>query len=472
MQQTRPGAGGGRGQRLALEPERGDGGQEPADRLPLVGPAGDVLQQPDEVQRLLHGRARLAQVGFYELGGHQHLGALGEGLADVVQRQQPAGRGGQAHGQGAQDLDLAAAVGRAQPPARGQLGEDALAERLAHAIEVRAGEPAAQPLGGAGEGRDQPRDIGVGAADHLDGLGGREPGQGSQMRAEVEVGAQQLAQADARTQDLAQRLLDDLQGQVAGRAGDRRRISEVEQTADLLAPVLRRPDVDGDAGAQVIEALRLVGQTLAGGGEVGGGELGEQALPGVPHHAVDGALDQALESTDDLVDADAGGLRLGDGDLLHRVLELDARGLELLDQVGPVQELEGRGPLAVQPVLQQPADAVAGMDGVEVGGADAQGRLLHLLDLALRLVGQALGEDGHRAEFAAVGIQSLLGDAHGAEPPAVEQLLRRLERALAILGRGLEVERAAAGAPREHLEMDPIVVHEPPILREKRSRPI
>jgi hypothetical protein len=69
------------------------------------------------------------------------------------------------------------------------------------------------------------------------------------------------------------------------------------------------------------------------------------------------------------VDRHAPGLGLGNGDLLQGVLQVGAGRFQLLDQVGTVQQLEGRGVVTRQPAFQQPADAVAGVGGVEVGRA-------------------------------------------------------------------------------------------------------
>ncbi len=177
-----------------------------------------------------------------------------------------------------------------------------------------------------------------------------------------------------------------------------------------------------------------------------------------------------MEAADDLVHADAGGLGLGHGDLLHGVLQFDARGFQFLDQVGPVQQLEGRGALAVQPFLKQAADALARMHGVEVGRAGAQRPLLHHIGFALGLFGDALGQDGDRVVLAGLRIQRLLGHPHRGEPAALEQFLGRLDRALAKLGGGFEIERRTAGTPREDFEMDAVVVHQRSVPRCEQIR--
>jgi hypothetical protein len=61
------------------------------------------------------------------------------------------------------------------------------------------------------------------------------------------------------------------------------------------------------------------------------------------------------------VHRDAASLGFRDGDLLHRVLDLDARGVQFLHEVRPVQQLEGGDALALQPAVQQPPDPLTGM---------------------------------------------------------------------------------------------------------------
>ncbi len=151
-----------------------------------------------------------------------------------------------------------------------------------------------------------------------------------------------------------------------------------------------------------------------------------------------------MQTADDLVNAGAGGLGLGDGDLLHRVLQLHPGGFQLLDQVGPVEQLERRDALAAQPVLQQPSDALARVDGIEVSRAGAERGGLHRIRLALGLLLGALGQDGDRDEFPGLQVHGLLGDSHRCETPALDQLVGRLDRALAIFGGAFEIERCAA----------------------------
>jgi hypothetical protein len=113
------------------------------------------------------------------------------------------------------------------------------------------------------------------------------------------------------------------------------------------------------------------------------------------------------------MDRDAAVLGLGDGDLLQGVLQVGAGGFQLLHQVGPVQELEGGGAVALQPAFQQPADAVAGVNGIEVLGRDAEGLdvLADLLDRRLDRLAHI--EDHGAAEGAGFGVKRLLADPGG-----------------------------------------------------------
>ncbi len=169
----------------------------------------------------------------------------------------------------------------------------------------------------------------------------------------------------------------------------------------------------GDGGAQQVHPLRLGAKTRAKGGEALLAKVRQEPLAPVRQHPVDGALDQLLEVADHLVHADAAALRLRHRDFLDGVLQLHARGVELLDEVRTVQQLEGGGAVAGEPGLEQPPDPVARMDGVEIGGADAGGAgVLHrgLALLGLRL---ALAEDGDGLVAAGFRVADLLGHLHG-----------------------------------------------------------
>ncbi len=200
-------------------------------------------------------------------------------------------------------------------------------------------------------------------------------------------------------------------------------------------------------------ALGLAGQAAAEGGEAlrRGGR--QDALPAVGQDPFDGAVDQLLETAHHLVHAEAASLGLGHGDLLHRVLQLHARGFEPFDQVRPMQELEGRGGVAAQPAFQEAANAVAGMDVVEIGGTDAGRAAILDRDLALGLLGGALVEDGDAGELAGLGIHRLLGHLHRDEARREQHLLGGQKGVLAVFGRQLQAEACAIGAPGEHFEM-------------------
>jgi hypothetical protein len=165
-----------------------------------------------------------------------------------------------------------------------------------------------------------------------------------------------------------------------------------------------------------------------------------------------------LEGADKFVDRHAPGLGLGDGDLLQGVLQVGAGGFQLLDQVGTVQQLERRGVVAVQPALKQPADAVAGVGGVEVGGLDAERIqvLLHLLGLAA--VDLALGEDRDRLVFAGLGVEGFLADPHGDRPALLQGLLGGGQGVGADFCRHVERPLRADLAAHEQLVMD-LVAH-------------
>ncbi len=375
--------------------------------------------------------------------------------------QRTARSGGQGHRQRSQQVDLAPRIARPQPLQHRQLLQHPLADRQPDVLEPGIVEPARQPLGGAGQRRDQPGDVGVDPGQRGDRVGGRQPGQGGQSAAEVEVDAQQVGQTHPRAEDLAQRLFQHLEGQGARRPRGRGGVGEVEEQPHLVAPAARRADVRGHGGPEVIAALRIAGQAAAGVGEVLLGQVGEIALLAVGQHTVDRPLDQLLEVADDLMDADAAGLGFRHGDLLHRVLQLDARGLQLLDQVGPVQQFERRRPVADQPAFQQPADHFPGMDVVEVGGADAGRPAVLHRRLALGDLHLALGQDADALVLARVGVAGLLGDLDADVLAALQHLLGGGQRLRTVFRRQFEPESGSAGAPCEHLEVYLRMIHVP-----------
>lgn len=72
------------------------------------------------------------------------------------------------------------------------------------------------------------------------------------------------------------------------------------------------------------------------------------------------------------MDAGASCKRQRHGDLLEGVLQVAAGSLELADEVGTMQQLEGGRLVGGQPGFQDPADLLARHGGVEIGGAGAK----------------------------------------------------------------------------------------------------
>ncbi len=451
----------GRGVEFGVELQRGDRRQQPAAGLALVLRTGDVFHQPQQVLRLLQRGPLGRQIGADELAGDQHLGAVDEGFPHLFQGQELARRGGQRHGQGAHDVDLAARVGRTQPPRGAEFGQDALGQRQPHALEGGRFQPPRQPLGRAAQGRDEADDAGVVPGQEFERLGRGQPRQRRQIAAEVEFAAEKVVEAHAGPQDLAQRLFEDKEGEASPRPLGRGRVGQIEQQVDLLGPGLGRGDEVGDARADKILTLWIAAEPLAGGGEVFLGQIGEAALALIGQHPVDGALDHRLEAADHFVDADAARLGLRHGDLLNGVLQVVARRLQLLDQVGAVQQLPRSRSLAHQPVLEQAADPVAGVDVVEVLRADAQRAAVLELDLRLGTLLGPLVEDRNRLVLAVFGVERLLADLHRGELAAFQHLLGGLDGLVAIFHRELQGEGAARPSC-EDLEMYLLLVHDPP----------
>ena len=325
---------------------------------------------------------------------------------------------------------------------------------------MRSVQPVGQPGGRALQRRHHPRHRRLDADQQLDLLGGGQPGHGRQRLAQVHLrSAQQVGQPGPRAQDLGQGLPEHLEGQGPRRRRLRGGVGEVEQAVDLLAPAVAARQGGGDACAQQVDPVGLLGQAFGGLGEAVAVDVGQLALAGVAQHPLDGRLDQPLEGADHLVDADAALLGLGDGDLLDGVLQLHARGVEPLDEVGPVQQLERRGLLAGQPGIQQAADALAGVDAVEVRRGHAQGLLVVARLLGLDLVDRAQGEDDQAAELARFLVQRLLGHPHADGAALGQHVLGLLDGVGAVLGRDLQRPAGVGLAPREHLVMHLGLVH-------------
>jgi len=205
--------------------------------------------------------------------------------------------------------------------------------------------------------------------------------------------------------------------------------------------------------AQQIVPLAGVHQLLGHGGEGLGIDLGQDPGLGVLQHPVDGRLGQTVERAHDLVHADASRLGLGDGHLLDGVLQVHAGGVQLLHQFNSVQQLERRGLLARQPALQEPADHLPRVQGVEVLRADAERLdiLAHLLRLGL--LGRALGEDGDGLELAGLLVESFLGHLHRDRAALGQHLLGGLQGAGAVFRSELQSPGRAVLAARHDLEM-------------------
>ena len=267
---------------------------------------------------------------------------------------------------------------------------------------------------------------------------GGQTGHGRQPHAQLQVLAEQALEARRGAEDFGQGLFDGLQGQAPGRTGDRRGVGQVEQAGDLVGPVPGRRDGGRHAGAQQIGALGLAGDPFGGGGEAFLVHVGQAATTGVAQQALDRPAHQGLEGAHDLMHAQPAGLGLGHGDLLNGVLQFDAGGFQLLDQVGPVQQFEGRRLLAHQPAVQQPADPLTGVDGIEVLRGHAERIVPLRLLLGLDVVRQAEGLDVDAAILVGLEIHRLLGDAGGRHPALGDQLLGHGQGLGAVLRRHLQ----------------------------------
>ena len=177
------------------------------------------------------------------------------------------------------------------------------------------------------------------------------------------------------------------------------------------------------------------------------------SLP-VRRRYVDGPFGQLLERTDDLVDADPPGLGLGYGDLLDGVLQLDAGCFQLLDEIGPVQEFERRRPLSGQPVVQQPADPLTGVTGIEVGRTDTERGVVFGRLLLLGPLGRTLVQDRDGGELAGLLVKDFLAHPDRGDAALRELLLGGSQRARTILGRHVQGPSGPGLASHEDLVVD------------------
>ena len=121
-------------------------------------------------------------------------------------------------------------------------------------------------------------------------------------------------------------------------------------------------------------------------------------------------------------------LGLGNGDFLHRVLQIRAAGFQLLGQIGAVQQLEGGGLVAPKPTFEQTRDPLAGVHAIKVLRRHAGRAGVLRRGLGAALFGRALGQDRHRTIIARVRVTRLLGHAHRPIRGRNQELLGELQR--------------------------------------------
>ena len=152
------------------------------------------------------------------------------------------------------------------------------------------------------------------------------------------------------------------------------------------------------------------------------------------------------------------GLRLGNGDLLHGVLQIGAGRFQLFRKIRAVQQFERRGLVAAEPAFQEAHDPLTGVHAVEVGGGDAGRTRAFQRGLALTGPGDALVENGDAGIFAGVLVKDLLADPHGAVA-RFQQLLRIGHRPGAVLRRHFQRQRPVLVTAREDLEVNLTAAH-------------
>lgn len=342
----------------------------------------------------------------------------------------------QGHGQGAQDVDLSRRIGRAQParphqfaqnhPGQG-CGQDRIFPRL---------QPRAQPGRRSLQRGHQKGDARIAADQHLDLVRGHHAHDGGQAAALVQGRAQNLRQPGPHAQKLAQDLFDRDHDHGPGRPRRRGPVGQVHQPFQTRARALRPHQGPGDDPAHDEGPVRNAGQPFGHIGQRAMGQVGKGVPAPGRHDPFHRLFGQFLIVTDQFVRGLAGVLALGNGDLLDRVLDLDAGRLQQFDQVRPVQQLKGGDAIAHQPILQHPADQVARMGRIEVVRSDAVGAFVVRGNQPLPgRLGRASGQDGDAVELHGLAIQGFLGHPDGHRLFLAQDFLGRVDGVLALFGR-------------------------------------
>ena len=207
----------------------------------------------------------------------------------------------------------------------------------AHRLEGVALQPERKSCRGGVQGRNLFMKLGVEGENgaHLRVRG--DARAGGDAAAEVELRSHQFCKPLPQTDDFREGLLQHLQRQPPRSACLGRPVGKVEHQLHLLAPAFRPANVGRHPSAEQIDPLRLINEGFGRLGESGTVHLGKPVLASVREQSGDGAIDQGLEGADHLVGGGPARLRLRHGDLLHCVQDFHARGVQLFDQVGPVQ---------------------------------------------------------------------------------------------------------------------------------------
>ena len=354
-------------------------------------------------------------------------------------------------------------VAGAQAPRAVQLAQDAPADGGADALRSprSASHLARRSAGGRQlaaspwRPRARPRISGV------DGVGGGQPGHGRQAARPGRGRSPSMSSRPVlRAEDLGQRLFDAPQSAsaAAGPVGGRG-VGQVEQAGrpsrSRSGPGRWRP---ATPRAQQVGALGILGHPLGGGlAKPSLSRSGSTPLRGVLHQPLDGALDQALEGADqsratETPRAWASGMAIFWMACCRSMPEASS----FSTRSGRCSSSNGVASLALQPAFQQPADPLAGVDGVEVLRRDAErlGGLRRPSSCAavsaaprFRMV--------TRLEFAGLGVEGLLGDPDGGDLALGRSA--PWPRRCAVARSSVAMFERPAGArvlPDEDLEMD------------------
>ena len=198
----------------------------------------------------------------------------------------------------------------------------------------------------------------------------------------------------------------------------------------------------------------MVLELLCDRGEVGRRDRRIHTVSTVPRDARNRAVGQALKPAHRLVDADLPRLRLSERDFLDGVLQINAGGFKLLEQIASMHQFKRGRAIAGEPGLQQSTDRLSRVRCIKVRrfGAD---RLVALCRAPFRLgrLSQAFRKDGVTCELSSIFVERLSADANRGRLFLIQETFREIHGCLSVLGGELKSPIVVGRATNEDFKM-------------------